>query len=393
MSSKHRSCVQNTEGNETFIWYPTREIFRGKRKEKYDWQFDIIHNHWRREHVQKQRLLTLLQSGANVNEVDNDGQTMLIWAVQEQDMELVRILLHFKADVNCSIKHRQTTHGTMQKNNINAEIISHLVFQFEGCCHCTKGLPQAMQMNPTPWGFVNGTENTLQHRAVCDTSNLVIGNTALHTACFWMERNTSDRFGFYSVPKSSPKLVNLLLMVPHCNLDVRNTQGNSPLYWVLRGLMAYYDGRYPGSLFTGIASDFLDTVIYLVRAGASVLTTNPRSDSAVTLLLRAMLWRYTKDLENDQTILNHYNECLLVLLSAGSTLCKLDFEFMELLKPSLLEGMDTYARNKCSPLCSLRRLSKLAVRKYMHKRLSVNVTKPGLPPLLQDYVLLKIHDD
>jgi len=370
------------------------ESFGGERNHRYQWQFDVIHNHWRREHVQKQRLLTLLQSGANVNEVDNDGQTMLIWAVKEQDMELVQILLQFHVDVNRSIEHRKNTHGTMRKNPTNAGITSLPMLKFQGCCHCTKAVLPQTNKRLSPWAFFNTIELPLIDKAVCDLSGHVNGNTALHTACFWMERYRSDTLGYYNVPKSSPKMVNFLLMVPHCNLDVKNKQDTSPLYWVLWGLTEYRSVRYRSVLFKGKVSDFLDTAIYLVRAGANVTQTSPFKWGAVTVLLATMWQRDETDLETDQTILNHYNECLLVLLSAaGITLCERDFHFLKLLKPSLLDGIGTYARNKCSHLCSLRRLSKLAVRKYMQKPLSVNVTKTGLPLLLQDYVLLKIHDD
>jgi len=46
----------------------------------------------------------LAQNGANVNYKDEDGWTPLHWAVQNGHLDIVKILIKYKADVNAKIE-------------------------------------------------------------------------------------------------------------------------------------------------------------------------------------------------------------------------------------------------------------------------------------------------
>ncbi|KAG4090289.1 ankyrin [Neocallimastix lanati (nom. inval.)] len=61
----------------------------------------------------------LLSSGANVNYCDDDNKTPLIYAVENEDIELVKLLIKYKADINYEVCGRTPLKLAIKKNNID----------------------------------------------------------------------------------------------------------------------------------------------------------------------------------------------------------------------------------------------------------------------------------
>ena len=203
-------------------------------------------------------------------------------------------------------------------------------------------------------------------------------------------------------------MTRLLLDQPGFCYNLQNAKGETALHWTVRAV-AFVPILYGGWLCIKHTPTYLKTVKMLIKAGCCATVTAANGETPFTVLLRGLetMKKENRYLEVDKSsvtvdkaIRNNdmyrmYCDCLILLLSAGACPSETDHQLMtsELLQPLLTaSGLRAYAASKCERPASLRRLSKLCLRRHVRKPLPTHVPATGLPRCLQKYVLLEVND-
>jgi len=345
------------------------------------WRHSISHHHWTSEHEDLIRITSLLENGADVNEIDINGHTLLIHAIRLNHRKLVDILLQFKADVNHS------TWWSFQVHSVGRNIGTSEVPTVESCCYCchitqdrTFGILQHTHDRLFPWSQrpLFGMGGLLK----CRGPKCPKGNTPLHIACHWkIFKNGRVKL------KTSPSMVDLLLSLPQCDIEKKNACQQTALDWTVEGIL-WEIRRIHQSAQPSIPNIYklLHIVKTLLKAGSQVKSQNILTFSTpLTSFMEGMVQCYQYP-NCDKGLLESFCECLRLFIAAGSPFCQHDFQMMNILRDMLSrEGIyiDT-----CKLPFKLEQLCKLAVRNCVKKPLLMNMHECGLPQMIAEKVIL-----
>ena len=255
----------------------------------------------------------LCQHGVDTNRADSAGQTPLLTAAQRGQTEVVRVLCQHGADVNKDDNFGRTPLATAAING-HTDVVALL---------CENG----------------ADVNKCGNYGRCPLS---LAADMGHVQVVSILCSYGTGLGLSQVLESTIKFFDSIIIRPQ--------------------------SHHPGPpVDVGAAEKFLKVVDTLLRAGLSVTSPGDEHEEILTLFLQVM---QAVQRHSGRALTRMFCDTLILMLSAGSQPRDVDYQLMsseELRAVTAVRGIPDYARTKCMPPVSLKRLCKLLLRRAVRR--------------------------